>query len=68
MAFHQFTPSDREPYGSFEVFYDIRALTLTGKEVDAGFYWQSGFPGCIPDGDPVGPFPTEEEAIEDANS
>ena len=69
MAFHQFTPADgSEPFGSFEVFYDIRALTLTGKEVDAGFYWQSGFPGCLPDSSAFGPFQTEAEAIADANA
>ena len=69
MSFHQFTPADgSEPFGSFEVFYDIEALTLTGKEVNPGFYWQSGFPGCLPDGDAVGPFQTEAEAIADANS
>ncbi len=26
------------------------------------------FPGCLPDSDPIGPFPTEEEALEDARS
>ena len=31
-----------------------------------GWYWQSCFPGCLPDGDPIGPFATEQEALEDA--
>ena len=31
-----------------------------------GWYWQSCFPGCLPDSDPVGPFDTEEEALADA--
>lgn len=31
-----------------------------------GFYWQSCFPGCLPDGDPCGPFNTEAEASADA--
>ena len=67
MAFHQFTPSDgSEPFGSFEVFYDYRELA-TGIESE-GWYWQSCFPGCLPDSDPVGPFPTEAAAIDDANS
>ena len=34
----------------------------------AGWYWWSCFPGCLPDGDPIGPFSTEEEAIADARS
>lgn len=31
-----------------------------------GWYWQSCFPGCLPDGDPNGPFATEAKALEDA--
>jgi len=31
-----------------------------------GWYWQACFPGCLPDGDPVGPFATEAEALADA--
>jgi hypothetical protein len=33
---------------------------------DAGWYWWSCFPGCIPDGDPSGPYATEAEALADA--
>lgn len=33
-----------------------------------GFYWQACWPGCLPDGDPMGPFPTEQEAIDNANN
>ena len=69
MSFHQFINQETgESYGSFEVFYDIKSLTLTGKEVDAGFYWWPCFPGCIPDGDAVGPFDTEQKAIDSALS
>lgn len=35
-----------------------------GPDCD-GYYWQSCFPGCLPDSDPVGPFKTQEEAIAD---
>ena len=56
----------------FEVDYYLNgdalpdeAHNLPGSET-IGWYWQSGFPGCIPDGDPVGPFATEAEAIADA--
>jgi hypothetical protein len=31
-----------------------------------GWYWVPCFPGCIPDGEPSGPFTTEAEAVEDA--
>ena len=33
---------------------------------EPGWYWWSCFPGCMPDSDPIGPFATEEEAINDA--
>lgn len=41
---------------------DDRLLTLT----EFGWFWWSCFPGCLPDSDPVGPFPTEAEALADA--
>ena len=31
-----------------------------------GWYWWPCFPGCLPDGDPIGPFDTEAEALADA--
>ena len=37
-----------------------------GEPLSAGWYWWACFPGCIPDGDPVGPFETAEDAEEDA--
>ena len=32
---------------------------------EAGWYWQSCFPGCLPDSEPCGPFATEAECIDD---
>lgn len=32
----------------------------------AGWYWWPCFPGCLPDGEPMGPFETEAEAIANA--
>ena len=32
----------------------------------AGWYWWSCFPGCLPNGDPSGPYATEQAAIDDA--
>jgi hypothetical protein len=37
-----------------------------GEALPAGWYYWPCYPGCLPDGDPVGPFDTEEGAIEDA--
>ena len=65
---------ERDPYAlpDCEVFYldtdkngdDI--LDSAGNPISAGWYWQACFPGCLPDGDPIGPFDTEREAIADA--
>lgn len=32
-------------------------------ELMPGWYYWYCFPGCLPEGDPTGPFKTEEEAI-----
>jgi len=39
----------------------------TDPEYWEGWYWRACFPGCLPDGDPVGPFESELDAISDAN-
>lgn len=33
-----------------------------------GWYWQACFPGCLPDGDPTGPFAGETLALADAGA
>lgn len=33
----------------------------------AGFYWWPCFPGCLPDGEPSGPFESARAAIADAD-
>lgn len=52
-----------------EVFYmsqdDIDMESFSDAE--PGWYWQACFPGCLPDGDPVGPFRTEREATKNAH-
>ena len=39
-----------------------------GAILEDGWYWQACFPGCLPDGEPMGPFATEAEAVADAQS
>ena len=72
------TTREAEPYAlpDVEVFYlsqleanyNLQNLdhadeyTLT----EAGRYWWTCFPGCLPDSDPFGPFETEAEALADA--
>lgn len=61
-GYHKFRAKDGSEYGSFEVFYETGSDPL----VKSGWYWWSCFPGCIPDGDQNGPFPTAEGAYLDA--
>ena len=53
-----------------EVFWsDGTPIDVDGECAEpAGWYWHPCFPGCLPDGDPIGPFETEDEAIEDARA
>jgi len=66
-GFYQFEDAQtRERFGSFEI-YEIEpgdAEVRTGRE--AGFYWWACSPGCLPDGEPYGPFGDATEAYEDA--
>ena len=36
------------------------------EDTPAGWYWWACFPGCLPDGEATGPFPTEADADADA--
>lgn len=64
--------NDPHALPDIEVFY-VRAREFESEEYSGGFfprgwYWQSCFPGCLPDGEPIGPFKTEAEALADAQS
>jgi hypothetical protein len=57
--------SDEYALPNIEVWYD--SSDEIGREHGQhGYYWWSCFPGCMPDSEPMGPFNTELEAIEDA--
>ena len=45
-----------------------RGLIFTEPEwwTGKGYYYAYGFPGCLWDSDPIGPFETYEKALEDA--
>lgn len=62
MSYHQFKDDEGQPYGSFEVWFSPG----NEQEGEEGWYWWACFPGCMPDGDAIGPFATEQEAIDDA--
>ena len=66
--FYEFTDCDGSTYGSFEVFFTCGSFDQNSEDsFKPGFYWQACFPGCLPDSEPMGPFETEEQAIQDAN-
>ena len=75
-GYHQFQTDGKGYYGSFEVFWvAIGTIDNWNEDLDegsdskyeVGWYWWACFPGCLPDGDPLGPFDTSKEAWEDAN-
>lgn len=47
-----------------EIFYldEQEAGEMFGEGGEEGWYWWACFPGCLPDGEPNGPFPTEYDA------
>lgn len=52
-----------------EVFYVSSQEAIENASgdgpMDAGWYYWFCFPGCLPDGEPNGPFETEQAAIDD---
>ena len=75
MAYETFIDDDGNEFGSVEIFYRTETANAAdgwidddGETFPAGWYWWSCFPGCLPDGDPSGPFPSEDAAREDANN
>lgn len=71
MAYYTFRdPESGEEHGSFETFWHDASDLATEEQAESmptGWYWWPCFPGCLPDGDPVGPFDTERDAVLDAN-
>ena len=67
MPYHAFKDEDGSESGSFETFYqDSKAEPCLETSSGPGWYWWACLPGCLPDGEPSGPFESEEEAIKDA--
>ena len=63
MSYHAFRDEEGNEYGSFEVFRVNGNFSLP-----PGWYWWACCPGCMPDGEAMGPFASHEEAINDARS
>jgi len=51
-----------------EVFHSSHYAGNVHQAMTPGWYWRSCFPGCLPDGDPPGPFDTKAEALADAQA
>jgi hypothetical protein len=71
MAYYKFMDEyAKQPYGSCEIWYhdgsDPNFRDEEDQPMPPGWYWWACFPGCMPDGDAMGPFKTQEEAEEDA--
>ena len=71
-GYHSFHAEEtQEPHGSFEVFWQRAEFYNTLKTPDeytqAGWYWAAGFPVCLYDGIPSGPFADSRQALEDAD-
>ena len=64
--------ADAQHDGFEETFYLFEDEKEAYKEMKqaykslSGWYWWPCFPGCLPDGDPIGPFDYEQEAIDNA--
>ena len=64
MTYHSFVnPETNEAYGSFLVEY-----VACDPYLEPGWYWYACWPGCIPDGEPNGPFDSSKDAMQDARS
>ena len=77
MSMHYTDPTrESNPYAlpDVEVFYidsfedDDAIRGEDGEFLPEGWYYWACSPGCLPDSEPLGPFDTEAEALEDAQS
>jgi hypothetical protein len=59
-------PSNGETFGCFEVYWND-GFTSEDETLEPGWYWASGFPGCLWDSEPVGPFASSTQAMLDAD-
>jgi hypothetical protein len=58
------------PLGSIEIFWaHAEGACADNPEwfPEPGWYWWACQPGCLPDGEPMGPFRTSDEAWKDAS-
>lgn len=72
LGYHTFIdPDTDETFGSFLIFEHAPGKPWIGfgdEPFSHGFYWQSCFPGTLPDADSCGPFKTARDAYNDAQN
>lgn len=71
MTQHYSDPArEADPYAlpDLDVYFVHRDEIDEENESEEGWFYAFCFPGCLPDSEPVGPFLTEQEALEDARS
>lgn len=73
MAYHYQKEGDKDNSRSLpniETFYlddkEKREALKSDDLMEKGWYYWYCLPGCMPDSEAIGPFETEEEALEDA--
>jgi len=65
-GYHQFKDDQGNQHGSFEIWWFDENDKQGEQDLLAGWYWWPCFPGCLPDGETVGPFETSYMAYHDA--
>jgi hypothetical protein len=65
-VFHMSEDDIREA-GPDSVWYETEG-NYTGQPFVPGWYWWACFPGCLPDGEPNGPFDSEVKAVANARA
>ena len=76
-GYSNYVAENGDSYGSFEIFYldgatvkemnaEIIKYDAEASPWRAGWYYQSCFPGCLPDSDPFGPYNTSKQAYDAA--
>ena len=54
--------------GTYDTCAECGDKLHVADTIGVGFFYWFCFPGCLPDGDPAGPFETEQAAIDDAQA
>lgn len=59
--------SDPHALPDVEIFFvSTKDEIASNFDLKPGWYWWTCFPGCLPDSEPFGPFPTADAAQRDA--